>query len=421
MNIPNIFRTILSAPTLVFCANALQRGAAIILISLAIARLSPVEVGVLTYIYSSATALSSFLGDAFASVILRSVKKNRQGSDGTENSNLRLSVELLVKSHLMALLMAIFVFLILGALLPVSQSSNSLPAFFLSFLVISNAFWYSMIARYGSPIYASIGSLCGSLVILILAIINTSYLTAYFYLWLPVFGFAISNAIYVFWGFRNRFIQSLITPNGKWVVNREQNVGLWKTITSLSLGGPIHWLCLSMLYRATDGVAQTAIFSAWFQWYLVLTFFPSAAMQITIPWILGDDGSKESSCYKVHQLIKWYISVGVVLFVLFIFFIDEIIAYYPTAYASAKFELILAFCCGIGAGLGTMLTHSLLAIGKAAQNLTVAICYSTGYLGFVGILVGYFGCGALGMYVAIFISLCCQLVMQYRYISSGDF
>lgn len=411
--ISGVVSRIFSDVTFLLVASVLQRAATVGVIFFAVGRLAVAEFGALTYAYGTATGLSAFLGDLFASAVLKYVR----GKDGEfragEIRTAALTTDLLLGAFLAGTIMAVTVG---GAVTLVAKNGwlpHALPAGLIAFLIIMNGAWFSILSRCGAVKLGALASASGSFFILLAAYAATELTTASAYLWIMVLGLLWSTACYAFWASRSGLFK-VAARFRHFASLKEEHFGfLWKTGLSWALGGPVHWVCLSMLYAAKGGAVQTAIFTAWFQWYLLLNFIPSALVQLTIPWLAqGYEKGYRLLFRRLLLLLAGFGGFSLTFCVLVVLNIDRVLAFYPYSYRDSSRELLIVLSYGVVAGLVTFSTHAYLAAGRVNANLLVNVAYSSSYFLLTAVLVARMDWGALGIALAILASATLQFGIQ---------
>ena len=191
------------------------------------------------------------------------------------------------------------------------------------------------------------------------------------------------------------------------------------TLTTL-LGAPVHWLCLSTLAGATNGVQELALFSVAFQWYVVITFIPAAVGSLALPFL----SKRHDTDHRQGGLryLRWTFALagGTALFLgaATFLFADELIRmFYPGTYDQAAASVRALACAATLCGISVVLQQQIASRGRFWLNVWLTLAYSAIYFGGTALLVrlGY-GARSLGLsmttaYIAL---LVLQTITVYR-------
>lgn len=409
MSLQRIFSLFLSNAILLLGATALQRAAALALIFFAAQRLSVVEFGTLAYVYTTATTLSAFIADGFAAAILRFA---RPGNESTE-ADPQVLTDFLLGAVCCAFFMALVVFGFASVAAEHDQILVALFAAAIAFLLALNGALFAVFSRHGKLRVAAPASAVGSLVVLGFSLFATPQTPLWSHLLAAALGLGLTCLSFLA-GLRfssgMRFGKlSFHFPS----LRNERLKFLWKTGVALALGGPVHWLCLSMLHGSSDGAEQVAVFALWFQWYLVLVFVPTTLIHMTLPWLSAAvEHAPRLFARRVLILMGMGGAAGLALMLGVMELSGSILAFYPSAYAGSANALYLAVACGLMGGMAAILMHAYLALGKVTENLLITLFYSSCYLILSAALVWHFKMGAQGLFIALLSSILLQFVCQ---------
>lgn len=400
-----------SSAAYLFGASILQRAAAIGLIFFAVGQLSASEFGSLTYIYATATSLSAFLADTFSSAALKYLQQPAERFRSVANR--REASDLFWAALMGACVISVVVFTVSGFTTNTESLAHSFPAAIIALLVVLNGTLFALFSRNGAMKIGASASISGSVVIIAIAFFFRDNPSSSFYLWVVAFGLLITTSCYFFSSRVFNILQISTILFSFPTIRHERFQFLWKTALALALGGPVHWACLSMLHSTEGGVLQIAIFSAWFQWYLLITFIPSTLVYFTLPWLAKGYrlGSKVFS-HRILLILSAFALFGLAVFFLILTNDDHVLSIYKQDYHGSRTELLLSVSGGIVAGLVTLSSHAYLASGRVTGNLIITCFYSVSYLSITFLLANSMNLGALGLFLAILVSASLQLLAQ---------
>lgn len=396
---------------MVLMASLFQRGAAVALTVSAVRFLDPSDFGAFGYGYATAVSLSAFLGDAIAAAILREPDKQLPLAG--------LREEILPAYLAFAFLGAAFISALVGivGLIALKDSSEDgiLAMMALSFSLVLNASIFAFLCRCGFRKQAAVISLGGSAFILGASALPSGFHAPGAYLWISAMGLLGSLLCHIFYVVYRVLPLSQFVRGGKIAVLRGERSGfLAKTCAAFALGGPVHWICLSILAGADDGLLHVGIFSAFFQWYLVLTFIPSSLVYVTLPLLAEaySTGGRGRFARRLYSLIGISAVIGSLLVALSLFSQGLVSRYYGIAYGEHWWAFVASIACATVAAMLAFGTQACLAAGRAKENLYATLTYAFFYLALTIVLVGFGGAGALGMFLAILVAGVLQLGVQ---------
>lgn len=186
------------------------------------------------------------------------------------------------------------------------------------------------------------------------------------------------------------------------------------------MGAPVHWLCITLLARSSDGVSQVALFNVAFQWYLMVCFVPSVIGNMSIS--LFSKYSLESSKKELSSLLITTISVVSLLSLLVggpvIFFSDVAAAVYGERYSAAAEVIEIIAVAGMVASISLCLQHFMASQDRVWRNFLFATGYSLVYLMATLMAINY-SMGAYGVALAILVSAVSLLFLQVIFLWVG--
>jgi len=188
------------------------------------------------------------------------------------------------------------------------------------------------------------------------------------------------------------------------------------TMATMALGGPVHWLCMSMLGSSVAGMRQIAIFSAFFQWYSILTFIPASLTNFTIPWLAKVKLDRENlfRAYALKVLLA-NIVLGAGLLGSVFMLKDHILALYGKDFVGEGSVLLLLAVCGFFASLITTMNQISWASGKTWGNLLTAFAYGIAYVAGTFVFVKILNHGVIGLIISILIASLIQGCIQAKF------
>lgn len=395
----------------VLSASVLQRGSAFVLTISAVRHLAPSEFGAFGYGYATAVGLSAFFGDAISAAALREpdTKGGLAGPCGVVlSAYFGLAI---VGAAALAGLTG------LAAILGAENRSvgGTFAIVVLSFCLALSTSAFSILCRRGYRKHAAVCSIGGSAVILTGAIWPGGLPDASAYLWVSAVGVMATLACHLAHLSRKAGLDIRVSRSSIAGLRGERASFLAKTSAALALGGPVHWLCLTILASSGDGMVQVAIYAAFFQWYLVLTFLPSSLAAITVPWLAAGYSTKGGGelSRRLNRVLGYVLAVGGGVVAVAAFGAPTVAGLYGTEYAEHWPALVAAIACAVVAVLIAFGMQAYLASGRAGENLLATLVYSAQYLASTAILVGYFDWGALGLFTALLLASLVQLGLQH--------
>lgn len=185
------------------------------------------------------------------------------------------------------------------------------------------------------------------------------------------------------------------------------------TLTT-SLGAPVHWLCVSALAAGANGVHELALFSVSFQWYVVITFIPSALGNLALPFLSArheaDGKARARRRFRMTFAIAGSMALvlGVGTYVLAGWLLR---VFYPASYAEAAASVRALACAATLCGISVVLQQQIAATGRFWLNFRLTLVYSAIYFGGTTLLVRL-GYGAPGLGIAMSVAYVVLLLLQ---------
>lgn len=407
---------------LVFGAAVMQRLSILIMTIVAARIIGADELGKFAITYATSVNLTNFIGEGLAATANRYIpladKNSKDSADEIASMILAFTISI-------SLILSAAIGIGAPLINYVIQSDHDLTNYFrmasliVLFLLpntVGNALLNSLEKSGSAAISIAIGSTAVMIFGLLGAIANGSFGMCIGL----VFGTLVSTVIY--W----RMLQKLfpISLEFRRHIKKfiESNIFLkftCPTTASMALGGPVHWVCISILASSGAGIRSVAIFTAFFQWYSLLTFIPSALMNFTIPWLAKAKVNPEIS-FKRHAIaiVGMNLGIGVFLMIGIWFFQKIIIGLYGPDFQDEGNVLMLLSLCGFVGSLTTTMNQIFWASGKSWSNLFAASIYGVIYISGALIFINILHMGAIGLGFAILLASLVQGAVQVK-ISTG--
>lgn len=400
----------LKKTTLILFTSIAQRGVVIFIMIIAARSLLPKDFGLLSYIYSSIVSLSAFAGEAIAVYIYRYWKISNIDNicDAAKvNSFLFLAFAAATTgAALVSLVVALTINQDLILIVAISAC--------ISFCVIFSPAVFAILNKINKLTSTSVNIIFGTIVIISIAFFVQFRPSVSGYLSAVAAGLAVTLSMNILKLWKvGSFIgsQKLLK---RIEVNSEQKTFLLSTGLSMALGGPIHWCCIYLLSISSNGLLEVGIFSAFFQWYLIITFIPSALSGFTIPWLTGHAKKSNSDMFS---LVAWraikiatLFAVGIIIFGFL--FGHLVVTIYGPNYINTDRTFLLAMVAAALASVMIIVNQIYLAEGRASRSLLYAATYSTVYLVSSAVLTLCFELGANALYISILLALFVQFLTQ---------
>jgi EPS I polysaccharide export inner membrane protein EpsE len=187
---------------------------------------------------------------------------------------------------------------------------------------------------------------------------------------------------------------------------------IFPTAASMLLTTPIHLVCLNMLAASSNGLHETAVFSAFYVICSLFLFVPAALSNFIVPHLTR-------VIYKTRQRFAFTAAItlgliAAVSFVLLAFVFltwHWIILLFGIDFRASGETLLLLAAVGFTSSLLVGANQLMWVTGKTAQNfgftLSCAVCYLSATLYFVL----HAGWGSAGLATSLLVAQCLQLCM----------
>lgn len=290
----------------------------------------------------------------------------------------------------------------------------------LPFLLMQNVLWVSTLNRLGNVRYAFFCSFLGGISVAVLMTLAGRFATVEFFLVALLVG-ATTTLVALLPKVSAICRQTADTRVGLPANFARECLGHFLRMSAaLGIGGPIHWLCLTLLHGGPSGKIETAAFNAFYQIYLIIVFVPSALGSIVIPWLMqGNAQTRENFANRLTSIWLYFglslSATGIV----------GILSYFrwsgslPIVYSGRSEEAILLLVASILAGLVAFGAHAFVACGRVGDHFNASLLYSAIYLGTSTLLLSFYSKGMLGIVVALLLANLVHFLIQVVWLRSG--
>jgi O-antigen/teichoic acid export membrane protein len=411
-----------SRAIIIFASSVMQRLSVMALTILASRMLGSDEFGRFAIIYATCINLTLFVGDGLAATANRYMpllaEQEPEGLHRTVGSIVSAAVAV-------AVLLAVAVAVSAPVLNQVMSKEIDLQALIhiSSFIVlglIPNTVMNAVLHSVGMNKAAALAALLTALTVLGGGLWGASIGGAYGMCVGFLGGTLIGTACYASLVFR-RFGLSVLSPTlaAGFVKSEMFSKFAVPTVATMAMGGPVHWYCLSILSSSPAGLHGVAVFSAFFQWYSLVTFLPAALNNFTIPWLAAHSGT---DAFRKKALLIIGVNVAIALCLLLFAYIgqDYVVGLYGPDFAGGGNVLVLLAACGVFAVLAAVMNQVAWAGGRSWRNLVVVLVYSSLYVLGAFVFVKLYGLGAAGLAWAILGAGIVQGIIQIALVFGPD-
>lgn len=408
---------------IIFGSTVIQKIAVFIMMIIAARIMNIDEFGSFAFIYATSVTLTSFLGEGLATTA------NRYVSIKEQEDNLKickLTGELIKCSFAVSCLL-LFIFMFCSFVSVWLSKDNSVLillkwASLIPFFTLQNTVLNAILNCFEKNITAALIGGIGSILSVVLGLF---FAKSY-----GVVGMCVGLTIGLFFATLSYYItihKDIVTLNVKFI-DISKVYHIIKTFTvptwgAMALGGPVHWVCLTVLATSgSEGVRNLAVFTAFFQWHVILNFIPSSVANFTIPFLVKEKGRNDRAF--VHAIMKIFAAnavTGLSILLMVLLLKEQILLIYDADFAQYGNVLLLISLCGYVASFALVMSQVLWSSGKAWLNFSAAFFYAVTYIVATFVLVKFFALGAIGLGFSILISSFLQLIFQIRlFINSSE-
>lgn len=401
----------------IFGSAVTQRLSVLIMTVLAARLIGAQEFGKFALVYATSISFSGFLGDALAATANRyavSAKAPDQGALEAGATVLSFGLLVAVAAGLALTAGAPW----LGALLS-GGSAVDLTAYIrlaglIAFFLLLNTVLNALLHTYQHNVAAALAALAGSLLSAGAALAGAYRGGALGMCLGFALGSAMSTAIYGALLYRRQPF-AYLDPRyiGLFVRSGKIKEFTLPTAATMALGGPVHWLCLSLLASSDDGLRNVAVFTVLFQWYSILTFIPGAMMNFTIPWLAREKSVHPQRAGRaVAAVLLSNLGLSTALLCGIWLAKPQILALYGPDFTGEGQLLLLLGLCGLLASLIAVMNQVSWAFGRSWGNLISALVYAAAYVASALVFIKWQGMGVLGLGAAILVASLMQGLLQ---------
>lgn len=406
----------------VFCTAVFQRVSILLIMTFSVRIMGVTEFGKFSLAYYTAVNLIGFFGETLAVTANKYINStNFFNISATDLVKDLLSLTLKISSWILIVILSSSFFMLL-LLKQVSFYIACLYIFsgLLMICQLHNIVLFAILNNLGSGFLASVFSCTGSFCSMLIGFVFAYFWGALGLLIGVLLGLLITTVSYY------TYLLKTCYPGWnifKWTdLSNIKKAGIIKkfiipTLATMALGGPVHWVCLIILSTSKSGIENLAIFTAFFQWYSLLTFIPYALSNFTIPWLSRskslNDGLYIKNSIKIMGLIT---AIQLMLLSFIYLFKNPILSLYGHVLMAHSNTLLLLCLCGFLSSIVVTLNQILLADEKASYCLFANIFYSILYIISTIFLVRIVTLGSVGLSLSLLISSLLQISIQLYFI-----
>jgi O-antigen/teichoic acid export membrane protein len=180
------------------------------------------------------------------------------------------------------------------------------------------------------------------------------------------------------------------------------------------LGGPVTWVCNSMLVRQPNGFEKMAIFDVAYQWRNAVLFIPVLLGQVVLPYFSSTSSDPEmfKKIFKVNIILNFLFSFIVALFISF--FSGFIMKSYGKDFIEGDVLLIVLVFTTVLNSVNSVIGQAIAGTGKMWAGFYLNLIWGTTL-----IIATYFllkmGYSSLGLALAYLISYIVHTLFSYIY------
>ncbi len=180
--------------------------------------------------------------------------------------------------------------------------------------------------------------------------------------------------------------------------------GLAPILLSMSLGGPVHGLCLYLLASSPGGVPEMAVFVAYYPWSVLIAFFASVQSNFVIQRVARAHGAQDRRQLgrMVAGVLGGNLGVALALALALLAVRDPVLGLYGEELPArhALFAMVLA--CGVASAAYASANQVVVSLGWGRLALFAAALYALAYCATTAIVVVRGGHGAFGLAATLF-------------------
>jgi O-antigen/teichoic acid export membrane protein len=180
------------------------------------------------------------------------------------------------------------------------------------------------------------------------------------------------------------------------------------------LGGPVTWVCNSMLVRQPNGFEKMAIFDVAYQWRNAVLFIPVLLGQVVLPYFSSTTNDPEmfKKIFKVNIVVNFVFSLIVAIFISLCSTV--IMNSYGKHFKEGDVLLIILVFTTVLNSVNSVIGQAIAGIGKMWVGFYLNLIWGTTL-----ILSTYFllkvGYSSLGLALAYLISYIIHTLFSYIY------
>lgn len=186
------------------------------------------------------------------------------------------------------------------------------------------------------------------------------------------------------------------------------------------LGGPVTWICNSMLVRQPNGLEKMAVFDVAYQWRNAVLFVPVLLGQVILPYFSSSSNDPETfkKMFKANILINFAFSILVAIFISL--FAKIIMGKYGVKYGEGYILLIILVFTTVLNSVNSVVGQAIAGKGKMWAGFYLNLFWGTTLIISTYVLLGM-GYSSLGLAVSYLISYILHTILSYLYYKNNLF
>lgn len=395
--------------------SAVIQKASVLLLTILTARMiGATEFGKFAIIYATCVNLTAFLGEGLAATMNRYVPLAAKESDAAAHEVAGMILSFAVP---LAVILALAMFLAAPLMHTMLGVKTDLTNYFrLSSLIVlfllPGTVLAALLNTFGKHKAAAVASIGGASAIFCLALAGAA-LGGSFGMCAGFSAGTLLSTLAYCWMMRRHFPQPLLRLEyfRKFIKSDIVPAFALPTMATMALGGPVHWICISLLAASATGLHDVAVFTAFFQWYSIFIFIPAALTNFTVPLLVKAAHAGHFRKYSLYAIAA-NVGVGGFFLILILCFYPRILGLYGADFKGDANALLLLAICGFFASLIAVMNQISWAAGKTWGNLMAACIHACSYVTASLVFIKIMGFGVAGLAAAILLASILQGTIQ---------
>lgn len=180
------------------------------------------------------------------------------------------------------------------------------------------------------------------------------------------------------------------------------------------MGGPVTWICNSMLVRQPNGLEKMAVFDVAYQWRNAVLFVPVLLGQVILPYFSSSSNDPETfkKMFRANILINFTFSI--IVAVLISFFSKIIMGTYGKKYEEGDLLLMVLVFTTVLNSVNSVVGQAIAGKGKMWAGFYLNLIWGTTLIISTYVLLGM-EYSSLGLAIAYLISYSVHTFLSYFY------